>query len=274
MARILLSAAPHQASILLLRARLEATLHNASAARKDAAASYSLLPNVAAAEKLGEFDELDKNYPSAIVNYARAFSLFDPATKLERRRELRQKLANVWRLAHGSDAGLGDYLLATFDEVSSSPAPAKQKRNASAKNALDFVLRKTPSGGDFPLAAQKGKVLVVNFWATWCGPCRAQEPLYEKVAAEFAADPNVLFLAADCDDDESLVPPYLEEVKPRTTVVFADGLDNFFRIEAFPTVLVLDRSGKISFRYDGLGDFAFIGQLSSAVHEALSSPAR
>src|SRR5579859_772530 len=260
-----------ESSLLLLRARLESKLHDTASARKDAAASYQLLPNASAAEKLGEFDELDKNYPSAIANYARAFSLADPATKLERRRELRQKLGNVWRLAHGSDSGLGDFLLATFDDVSSFSSSAKQKRNSAAKNPFDFTLRKAPAGAAYPLSAQKGKVLVVNFWATWCGPCRALEPLYEKVAAEFSGNENVLFLAADCDDDESLVAPYLDEVKPRTTTVFADGLDTFFRIDAFPTVIVLDRSGKIAYRSDGFGDSAFTENLSAAVHNAIAN---
>ena len=259
-----------ESSLLLVRARLESKLHDNMSARKDAAASYSLLPNSAAAEKLGELNELEKNYSLAITEYARAFSLLDSSAKNEHRRELRQKLGNVWRLAHGSDAGLGDFLLATFDEISSSSAP-KPRHNAGAKEPFDFVLRKAPAGGAYPLTAQKGKILVVNFWATWCGPCRALEPLYEKVAAEFREDPNVLFLAADCDDDESLVAPYLEEIKPRTITVFADGLDDLFRVEAFPTVIVLDRSGKIAYRSDGFGDASFVTELSSAVHSAIAN---
>ncbi len=258
-----------ESSLLLLRARLKSKLHDSAAARKDAEASYALLPSSAAAEKLGELAELDNNYSAAITQYARAFSLADPTVKNDHRRELRQKLGNVWRLSRGSDAGLGDFLLATFDDVSA--AAPKPKRNAAAKDAFDYMLRKAPAGTDFPLSAQKGKVLVVNFWATWCGPCRALEPLYEKVATEFSGNENVLFLAADCDDDESLVAPYLDEVKPRIAVVFADGLDTFFRVDAFPTVIVLDRSGKIAYRSDGFGDPAFTENLSAAVRNALSS---
>lgn len=260
-----------ESSLLLLRSRLESKLHDNAAARKDAEASYSLLANSAAAEKLGELAELGKNYPAAITQYARAFSLADPTAKNDHRRELRQKLGNAWRLSHGSDAGLGDFLLATFDDVSTTAASPKPKRNAAAREAFDYMLRKAPAGADFPLSAQKGKVLVVNFWATWCGPCRALEPLFEKVAAEFSGNENVLFLAADCDDDESLVAPYLDEVKPHTITVFADGLDTFFRVDAFPTVIVLDRSGKIAYRSDGFGDSSFTENLYTAVRSAISA---
>jgi thiol-disulfide isomerase/thioredoxin len=106
----------------------------------------------------------------------------------------------------------------------------------------------------------------VNFWATWCGPCHALEPIFARVAAEFQGMEDVLFLSADCDEDESLVASYLTAARPRTTVVFADGLDRLFRVDAFPTVIVLDRQGKIAYRSDGFDPDAFEEDLAAAVN--------
>src|ERR1700756_2574741 len=101
-----------ESALLALRGRLEGRLNDTAAARKDYAESYTLQPNAGAAVKLGELDELAKNYQSAAVQYARAFALSDAAAnKTTGRRDIRQKLGNVWRLAHGSEAGLGDFLL-------------------------------------------------------------------------------------------------------------------------------------------------------------------
>jgi thiol-disulfide isomerase/thioredoxin len=126
-----------------------------------------------------------------------------------------------------------------------------------------------PDGAALPLANEKGKILVVNFWATWCGPCRALEPVFDRVAIGFQQNHGVLFLAADCDEDETLVPPYIKEVKPQTTVVFADGLDRLFAVNSFPTVVIIDRDGKIVYRAEGYGEESFQQSLTAAIHQAL-----
>ena len=260
-----------QMNVLLLRGRLETKLHDSAAARNSYSDSYALLPNAAAALHVGEIDELASDYSGAATQYARAFVLSDPANHATDRLEIRRKLGNVWRLAHGSDAGLGDLLLHTYDELSATPAPNAAASRA-ARGPYDLVLRSAPSGPPVALEAFKGQVLVVNFWATWCGPCRALEPLYDRVAAQFREQHDVHFLAADCDEDESLVPAYLDEVKPKTKVVFSDGLDSLFAIDSYPTVIVLDRSGKIAFRSSGFGDDRFEQELSSAIQVALGAP--
>jgi thiol-disulfide isomerase/thioredoxin len=256
-------------TILLLRGRLYLKLRQIPEAQKDFAASYALVPNASAAEKLGEIAELNKQLPAAIDQYARAFALADGAKGSPDRREVRQKLGNVWRLAHGSSDGLGEYLLRTYDEVTATANNPQANRNATAKQPYEFTLRRIPEGS-LPLADHKGQILVVNFWATWCGPCRALEPQFDHVAAAFQANHDVLFLAADCDEDETLVPPYVKELKPRTTLVFADGLDRLFAVNSFPTVVVVDRSGKIVYRAEGYGEDTFEQALSTAVNQALA----
>jgi thiol-disulfide isomerase/thioredoxin len=260
-----------RSSVLSLRGRLKMKLKDPSAAQKDFEASYAILPSAAAAEQLGEIAELKKDLNSAIQQYARAFALGDSSNGSAGRRAMRQKLGNVWRLAHGSDDGLGEYLLKTYDEVSEAANGTKARRNADAHELAEFTLRKAPEGTPFPLKDAKGKVLVVNFWATWCGPCHALEPLFARVAAEFQGTPGALFLAADCDEDETLVPPYLAEDRPRTTVVFADGLERLFAVNSFPTVIVIDRDGKTAFRSEGFEPVAFEQDLTAAVRRALGA---
>lgn len=260
-------------SVLTLRGRLELKLQDTAAAQKDLEASYAVLPSSAAAEQLGEIAELKKDSKRAIEQYARAFALADATNGRASRYEIRQKLGNVWRLTHGSDVGLGEYLLLTYDEVSHASSTLRPRKNADAREPGDFTLRKAPEGTPFPLKDTRGKVLVVNFWTTWCGPCHSLEPLFARVAVDFQANQDVVFLAVNCDEDESLVAGYLQEHKPHIAVVFADGFDRFFTVNSFPTVMVLDRAGKIAYRSDGFEPDAFESGLAAAIRRALAPAA-
>jgi thiol-disulfide isomerase/thioredoxin len=262
-----------EVSLLVLRGRLYLKLKDTDSAQRDLAASYAIIPNAAAAEKLGEIAEMKRDSATAATEYARAFALSDNVKGTPSRREAREKLGNVWRQAHGSDAGLGDFLLATIDEVSRATSSPTIKRNADAKTAFAFTVRKAETGAPFPLQQFKGKVLVVNFWATWCGPCRALAPLLEHVRMEFQNDSAVQFLGANCDEDESLVAPYLAIEQPKINMIFADGLDRLLAITSFPTVVVLDPTGKIVYRSVGFGEDAFEINLADAIRKATNPSA-
>jgi len=262
-----------RASVLQLRGELYLKLKEKSAAQKDFESSYAALPGAGAAEKLGEVAEMNKDFSAAIEQYARAFALADSANPGVTRREIRQKIGNVWRLAHGSDEGLGDYLLRAYDQVAQATSVAKNRKNSGAREVSEFTLRKAPDGTPYPLAGKKGEVLVVSFWATWCGPCRALEPQFERVAALFKGDRQISFIEADCDDDESQVAPYLEEVKPHVPVVFADGLDHLLAVNDLPTVVIIDRRGKVVYRAEGFGEETFERDLTAAARRALETAA-
>jgi len=263
-----------ESAVLVLRGRLDGRLQQTAASRKDFEESYSLMPNSSAALKLGELDELQKDYKGAATQYARAFALSDTATKSSNRRDIRQKLGNAWRLAYGSDVGLGDFLLKTVDDVTASAEAPRAKRNTGVKDAYALMLRHAPDGTAYPMSAHKGKVLVINFWATWCGPCHALEPIYENLAARYAGTAGVVFLSANCDDDESLVGPYLAERKPRSNEVFSDGLAELFGVDSFPTVLILDHAGKVVFRANGFDPETIERELGEAIHQAAPESAK
>jgi thiol-disulfide isomerase/thioredoxin len=258
------------ANTYFLRGDLYLKLKDYTAAKSDLLTSYQTLPTAGAAQRLGEAAELQNDLNSAIQQYSRAFALAEGKNGNVSLAEIRKKIGNVWRLVHGSDAGLGEYLLRAYDEISQASLAAKPRKNTDARELADFTLRQAPGGTAFSLRDTKGQVLVINFWATWCGPCHALEPLFARVAGDFRSNPDALFLAANCDEDESLVKTYLETDKFPMPVVFADGLDRFFTVNSFPTVMVIDRAGKIAYRSDGFDPGTFEPDLVAAVRSALA----
>ena len=263
-----------RAALYYVRGSIEKTQRNFGPAVKDLQVSYSVRPNALAAEALGEIAELHQDYSQAIEQYARAFVLPEngPAGTVDRR-DLRLKLGNVWRQAHGSDEGLGAAILAAFDSLSASPSatPKPSDRNKDATDTFAFVLRRV-DGTLMPLSPLKGKVVVLSFWATWCGPCRELEPVFDQVAKAYAGNPAVAFLAVDTDDDETLVVPFLAGQKWDVPVAFADGLDGFMKIAALPTLVVLGRNGAIAYRVSGPAPSELFDSLTTAVQAALASP--
>jgi thiol-disulfide isomerase/thioredoxin len=240
------------AAVLIVRGRLYQKLNEAQNAQKDFEGSYSMSPSSAAAERLGELAESRKDLTGAIHEYALAFATADGTQGSASRTEVRKKLGNVWRLAHGSEDGLGDYILRVYDEAAAAAVGPKPARNKGLKEPSQFVLRKASDDTAFPMAQTKGKVVVLNFWTTWCGPCREWEPHFEKIATRFMGrEKDVVFYEVNCDEDETLVPAALAEEKPKTTVLFGDGLDVLLQVTSFPTTVILDREGKIAYRAEG-----------------------
>jgi thiol-disulfide isomerase/thioredoxin len=259
------------ASVLLVRGRLYQKLNEGQNAQVDFEGSYKMVPGSSAAEHLGELAELRKDLAAATREYAIAFALADNAPGSTSKAELRKKLGNAWRLAHGSEDGLGDYLLHAYDEMLAASAGTKPSRNKGRREPSEFVLRKVSDGSPFAMAETKGKVVVLNFWATWCGPCREWEPHFERVAHHFAGqESDVVFFEVNCDEDETLVGPYLTEEKPKTSVLFADGLDQLLRVNSFPTTLILDRTGKIAYRTEGFDPEGADGPLIEAIARVMN----
>lgn len=254
-----------------LRGQVENTQHEDGPAIKDLETSYSIRPNGLAAKLLGEIAERKNDPAKAIEEYTLAFVLPDsgPAGKVDHR-EVRQKLGNVWRAVHGSEQGLGEEILAAYDRLAAPPAAiSAASRNKDAKDTFAFVLRRL-DGTPMSLSTVKGKVVVLSFWATWCGPCAELEPMLIQVAKTYEGNPDVAFFAVNSDEDEAQVPPFVQHVKWDIPIVYADGLDEFLTVESLPTVVVLDRDGKIVYRVGGLDLRQFSNSLNAALQSALA----
>lgn len=261
-----------RAALYNLRGQIEKSQHDDAAAEKDLHMSYSVRPNAVAAEQLGEIAEMRRDYATAVQEYLLAFALPEdgPVGKVNRR-EVRKRLGNVWRQLHGSEQGLGEAALAQYDLLGAAQASANPGAgNKNAKDAYAFVLRKL-DGTALPLAGDRGKVLVLSFWATWCGPCRELEPQFVQVAKNYAGNTGIVFYAVNTDEDESLVAPFLSHEKWDVPVVYADGLDGFVKVESLPTVLILDRAGKITYRINGYPPEGFAENLTNAIQAAVGS---
>jgi thiol-disulfide isomerase/thioredoxin len=263
-----------RAALYNLRGQIEKSQHDDAAAEKDLRMSYSVRPNAVAAEQLGEIAEMRRDYATAAQEYLLAFVLPEdgPVGKVNRR-EVRKRLGNVWRQLHGSEQGLGEAVLVQYDLMGAVPggggaSAASAAGNKNAKDAYAFVLRKM-DGSAVPLAPLRGRVLVLSFWATWCGPCRELEPQFVQVAKNYAGNAEIVFYAVNTDEDESLVAPFLSHEKWDVPVVYADGLDDFVKVESLPTVLILDRAGKITYRINGYPPEGFAENLTNAIQAAL-----
>lgn len=119
--------------------------------------------------------------------------------------------------------------------------------------APDFTAVLT-DGTEFTLSDQQGKVVLLNFWATWCGPCVREMPAFEKLHAEYGEDVSIL--AVDCMESADIVQDFQEE-NGYTFPIACDEEGEVvmkYPSQGIPYTLVIDGEGVIQKIYVGAAD--------------------
>jgi cytochrome c biogenesis protein CcmG/thiol:disulfide interchange protein DsbE len=131
-------------------------------------------------------------------------------------------------------------VLAVFLFTACAAQPEKRQK------APNFSLQ-TQNGKVIELSKLKGKVVLVNFWATWCPPCRAEIPDFIEVYNTYKSKGfEIVGIALD-EDGWSKVAPYIEKIKMNYPVVLGSAkvVQQYGGIEAIPTTFIVDKNGYI-----------------------------
>jgi thiol-disulfide isomerase/thioredoxin len=149
--------------------------------------------------------------------------------------------------------------------------------------APDFAL-KNLQGAPVALSALKGKVLIIDFWATWCGPCKMSFPFLQKVYEKYQANENVVFLVVntwerqkDYDAQVANAKKFIEENKYTFPVLIDEKKDDQYDVvgrydvEGIPTKFILDKKGNIAWKTVGFDNGqAMIDEMTEEIDFLLS----
>lgn len=107
------------------------------------------------------------------------------------------------------------------------------------------------------LGSLKGKVIFINFWATWCPPCLAEMPSINKLYEQYKNDKDVVFIMVDADSDLAKAQQYMDKRSYQMPVysVASNIPENLFK-GALPTTIVFDKQGRLSYNESGAANYS------------------
>jgi thiol-disulfide isomerase/thioredoxin len=161
-------------------------------------------------------------------------------------------------------------LAALLGGIAAAPAPSPESPTAAlSTHALRRVgAAPAGAGSELTLSSLRGRVVVLNFWASWCGPCRKELPQLRGLASDLAGA-GARVIPVSIDVDERNAADFAQRFAPGLTV-FHDGPDGLARaldLPALPYTLVLDRDGRILWSGGG-ADAATLATMAATARRA------
>jgi len=137
--------------------------------------------------------------------------------------------------------------------ASGSPGEPEDAAAVGKPARLDFQL-KDMNGVDVKLDSFKGKVILLNFWATWCGPCKAEIPSLVELQEKYADD--LVVLGFSVDDPAEKIKPYADEYKVNYPLLVGNGREDvqnaFGPLLGIPVSVIIGRDGVIAKKHTGI----------------------
>ena len=117
--------------------------------------------------------------------------------------------------------------------------------------APDFAL-KSSTGENLRLSEFRGDVVMINFWATWCGPCRQEMPLLDELYSRYQRV-GFSLLGVNIDDDSGRAMDMIEELGVNFPVLFdaRKEVSKLYEVEAMPVTVIVDRTGTVRYIHHG-----------------------
>ena len=117
--------------------------------------------------------------------------------------------------------------------------------------APDFAL-KSSTGENLRLSEFRGDVVMINFWATWCGPCRQEMPLLDELYTRYERV-GFNLLGVNIDDDSSRAMDMIDELGVNFPVLFdaRKEVSKLYEVEAMPVTVIVDREGTVRYVHHG-----------------------
>jgi thiol-disulfide isomerase/thioredoxin len=117
--------------------------------------------------------------------------------------------------------------------------------------AADFTLKSNGSG-NLRLKEHLGQVVLLNFWASWCGPCRQEMPLLEEIYQKYRKF-GFIILAISVDEEPREADEFMSEVKVTFPYLYdtSNKVSELYAVEAMPTTILIDRNGQRRFLHKG-----------------------
>ncbi len=166
--------------------------------------------------------------------------------------ELSDDTQRLWKELGGTDQGWRAYL-ARIDSRAKPESAEVATWDTKNTELAEFDLTDL-EGRKWSAADLKGKVAFINFWATWCGPCRLELPYVQKLREQLKDRKDVLVLTLNIDEEVGVVEPFVKENKYKFPVLLGQAYADSQGVNSIPRNWVISSNGKIVFEGIGFGN--------------------